>query len=62
MSTVDLPDEHESKVLAGWHYHLDALAAKLAGRRLDLVELPNDRWHEIHERYRAKVTSQQPGR
>ncbi len=48
-STLDLPDEYRTKVLAGWHYHLDALAAALEGRDADLVELPG--WDALHERY-----------
>ena len=48
-STLDLPDEYRTKVLAGWHYHLDALAAALEGRETDLVELPG--WDALHERY-----------
>jgi uncharacterized protein YndB with AHSA1/START domain len=48
-STLDLPDEYRTKVLAGWHYHLDALAGSLEGRTTDLVELPG--WDAIHERY-----------
>ena len=39
-STLDLPDEYRTKVLAGWHFHLDALAAALEGRATDLVALP----------------------
>jgi uncharacterized protein YndB with AHSA1/START domain len=50
-STLDLPDEFRTKVIAGWHYHLDALAEALDGGRPDLVELPG--WEAIHERYVA---------
>ena len=50
-STLDLPDEYRTKVLAGWHYHLDALAAALEGRETDLVELPG--WEENHTAYEA---------
>ncbi len=50
-STVDLPDEFRTKVLAGWHMHLDALEEVLAGGTVDLVELPQ--WEAIHERYVA---------
>ncbi len=53
-STLALPEEYRTRVLAGWHYHLDALAGALAGRPLDLVDLPNDRWEQIHGRYRAR--------
>lgn len=52
-STLDLPEEYRTKVLAGWHYHLDALADTLEGRSVDLVNLPNDGWNRLHERYVA---------
>ena len=48
-STLELPDELRSRTLAGWHFHLDALAGALEGRRTDLVELPG--WDEIHAGY-----------
>ena len=48
-SRLDLPDEYRTKVLAGWHYHLDALAAALEGQETDLVDLPG--WDALHERY-----------
>ena len=54
-STVALPAEYRAKSLAGWHYHLDALAAALAGRSVELAELPNARWHELHEAYLARL-------
>jgi uncharacterized protein YndB with AHSA1/START domain len=50
-STLDLPDEFRTKVLAGWHFHLDALGHALDGRSTDLVQLPG--WESIHERYLA---------
>ena len=53
-STLELPEEYRTRVLAGWHYHLDALAEALEGRSVDLVHLPNDRWARIHERYAAR--------
>ena len=53
-STLDLPGEYRSSVLAGWHYHLDALAETLDGRSVDLVNLPNDRWERIQGRYLAR--------
>ena len=55
-STVELPEEFRTRVLAGWHYHLDALAEALDGRRVELVELPNDGWQRVHERYVERVT------
>jgi uncharacterized protein YndB with AHSA1/START domain len=53
-STLVLPEEYQTKTLAGWHYHLNALAATLAGQTVDLVHLPNDRWEQIHEQYRVQ--------
>jgi hypothetical protein len=50
-STLDLPDDYRTKVLAGWHFHLDALARALDGGSTDLVELPG--WERLHERYVA---------
>jgi hypothetical protein len=41
-----------SKVLAGWHYHLDALEEFVDhGTRVDWPNWPLDRWEEIHERF-----------
>ena len=54
-STLDLPEEYRASVLAGWHYHLDALAETLDGRSVDLVNLPNDRWEQLHEQYLARL-------
>lgn len=50
-STLDLADEFRSRTLAGWHTHLDALAAVLDGRETDLVNLPG--WEENHTAYEA---------
>ena len=50
-STLDLPEEYRTRVLAGWHYHLDALATALDGGTVDLVHLPNARWEAIHLDY-----------
>ncbi|HEV3000280.1 MAG TPA: SRPBCC family protein [Solirubrobacteraceae bacterium] len=50
-STLALPDEHRSRVLAGWHYHLDALATALDGGATELVDLPNPEWERLHARY-----------
>jgi uncharacterized protein YndB with AHSA1/START domain len=54
-STLDLPEEYRTVVLAGWHYHLDALAEALDGRPIDIVNLPNDHWEQVHERYAARL-------
>jgi len=48
-STVGLPAEYRSMVLAGWHWHLDALASFLGGTPVDLVHV--DGWDRIHQRY-----------
>jgi uncharacterized protein YndB with AHSA1/START domain len=54
-STLDLPEEYRTMVLAGWHYHLDAIAETLDGRPADIANLPNDRWERVHERYVARL-------
>jgi uncharacterized protein YndB with AHSA1/START domain len=54
-STLNLPEEYRTKVLAGWHYHLDALIGTLEGRPVDIVDLPNNRWERVHERYAARL-------
>jgi uncharacterized protein YndB with AHSA1/START domain len=51
-STVELEPDFLTKVPAGWHYHLDALADHLEGRASDLVEMPG--WERIHAAYEAK--------
>jgi uncharacterized protein YndB with AHSA1/START domain len=51
-STVDLEPEFLTKVPAGWHFHLDALARLLDGGETDLVEITE--WEPIHEAYLAK--------
>jgi uncharacterized protein YndB with AHSA1/START domain len=50
-STLELPEEYRSRTLAGWHFHLDALADVLEGHEVDLVNLPDERWEKIHEQY-----------
>ena len=52
-STLALPEEFRTKVLAGWHFHLDALARSLDGHPVDLVQLPG--WDELHEHYVARL-------
>jgi uncharacterized protein YndB with AHSA1/START domain len=51
-STLDLPDEFRTRILAGWHFHLGALDHVLGGATADLVEIPE--WNAIHERYVAR--------
>lgn len=53
-STLELPEEFRTKVLAGWHMHLDCLAEALEGGRADLVNI-SGRWEPIHERYLARA-------
>ena len=48
-STLALPDEFRTKVLAGWHFHLDALATALGGGSTDLEHVAG--WEPIHESY-----------
>lgn len=53
-STLSLPAQYRTKVLAGWHWHLDTLAGALDGRGADLVGVSG--WDQIHERYLAQAT------
>jgi uncharacterized protein YndB with AHSA1/START domain len=53
-STLELPDEFRTEVLAGWHWHLDALAEALDGGEADLVDLPG--WEDVHRGYASAVT------
>ena len=51
-----IPEDFRSKVLAGWHVHLDFLEDLLDdGTRVDWPNWPLDRWQEIHDRYYAGV-------
>jgi uncharacterized protein YndB with AHSA1/START domain len=53
-STLELPDEFRTKVLAGWHLHLDLLAEVLDGADVDVAEVTDTRWPPIHEAYEAR--------
>jgi uncharacterized protein YndB with AHSA1/START domain len=53
-ATNAVADEHLPRMLAGWHYHLHALAEVLGGGALDLVDLPNEHWHRLHDAYAAR--------
>jgi uncharacterized protein YndB with AHSA1/START domain len=53
-STLELPEHFRTRVLAGWHYHLEALADALDGQPADLASLSNGRWSRIHEGYLAR--------
>jgi uncharacterized protein YndB with AHSA1/START domain len=48
-STVELPEQYRTMVLAGWHWHLDALAPWLGGTAADLVAVTG--WDEVHRGY-----------
>jgi hypothetical protein len=55
---VDLPDEYESEVIAGWHIHLDHLEHVLDGGTVDWPNWDREHrpdWERIHERYKARV-------
>ena len=52
-STVELEPDFLTRVPAGWHFHLDALAAHLEGRSTDLAEVPG--FEPIHAEYVAKL-------
>jgi hypothetical protein len=52
-NTLDLPDDFATKTPAGWHWHLDTLAAVLDGQPdRDLVQVEG--WEDIHEAYVAQ--------
>lgn len=58
-STLHLPAEYRSKTMAGWHFHLDALADALGGRPFDWATWATDgmaRWDAIHRTYLAPVS------
>jgi uncharacterized protein YndB with AHSA1/START domain len=47
-----IPEDFRSKVLAGWHFHLDALEDFVdAGTRIDWPNWPQDRWQAIHDEF-----------
>jgi uncharacterized protein YndB with AHSA1/START domain len=50
--TRDLPAEASLNNVAGWHFHLDALASVLDGQTVDLVAVEG--WEPIHEAYVAR--------
>ena len=55
---VELPEEHEIEVLAGWHIHLDHLEHVLDGGTIDWPNWGRDHmpeWQRIHDRYEAKA-------
>jgi uncharacterized protein YndB with AHSA1/START domain len=50
-----IPDEYLTKVLAGWHIHIDFLEDALDGRPVDWPNWPLNRWTAHHERYAARL-------
>jgi len=50
-----MPEEYRTKVIAGWHVHLDFLEDWLTGERVDWPNWPKDRWDAIHDRYVATL-------
>jgi uncharacterized protein YndB with AHSA1/START domain len=47
-----IPEDFRSKVLAGWHFHLDALEDFVdRGTRIDWPNWPLDRWQAIHDEF-----------
>ena len=52
-STTWLEPEFLTKVQAGWHFHLDALARHLEGEETALVEISE--WEPIPEAYLARA-------
>ena len=56
IATVDMPDEHVTENIAGWHVHLDFLDDWLDdGTRVDWPRWPRERWDAIHEGYVASM-------
>jgi uncharacterized protein YndB with AHSA1/START domain len=53
-STLEISDDHVASALAGWHWHLDALAEALQGRPAELGTV-DPAWHALHERYQAQL-------
>lgn len=50
-ATGELPEEYRSRNLAGWHWHLDALARALDGVREDWAHWDYAGWQRIHAGY-----------
>jgi uncharacterized protein YndB with AHSA1/START domain len=56
-SVLDLPEEFRARNMAGWHFHLDALATTLDGGEVDLVDIrvDDDVFGPRIERYAARL-------
>jgi uncharacterized protein YndB with AHSA1/START domain len=55
-STWELPDEYVASALAGWHWHLDALAGVLEGRRAQLGTV-DPAWESLRDAYAARIAT-----
>lgn len=53
-STLEIPGDRVASALAGWHWHLDALAETLQGRPAELGTV-DPGWFALHEHYLAQV-------
>jgi uncharacterized protein YndB with AHSA1/START domain len=53
--TGSFPDDQVALALAGWHWHLDALAEHLHGVDADWSSLPDEAWENLHRRYVARL-------
>jgi uncharacterized protein YndB with AHSA1/START domain len=59
--TLPGPNPYLTRILAGWHIHLDHLAAALDGEQVDWPRWMADhypRWKEHHDRYVASLADQ----
>jgi uncharacterized protein YndB with AHSA1/START domain len=59
-ATAELPEDFKTKVLAGWHIHLDHLEESLDGRPVNWPTWAEDhmgRWRGIQQRYTAAFSS-----
>ncbi len=59
-STLDLADEYRTKVLAGWHFHLDRLAGALDGHPFDWSTWIPDgfrQWAVLEKQYAPSNTA-----
>jgi uncharacterized protein YndB with AHSA1/START domain len=55
---VDLPEDYETEVIAGWHIHFAHLEQVLDGGTIDWENWDREHrpeWERIHERYAAKA-------
>jgi uncharacterized protein YndB with AHSA1/START domain len=50
-----VPPDQAALALAGWHWHLDALAGRLDGAWVDWPNWPRHEWDALYERYAARL-------